>query len=676
MRGFSHSRTTQSVRSSSSSYLGLSALVFLLSWSCHRAPVAQLGPPTPPPTAIAQESRIGEAVTRNRHNAASTAVGRTNKARAKIVAVAGAGASTVALPRTISEPVPAAKPVPEADIETTPVPGLRVFWRLTPEYVDWGKPGVSIHINPQDPSFVRWLLDTDVVTGEQLLRIPGGGDICNPACHLIASADSDIQFRVREPALVKNGYDIFPERPISGDLHIYLSPDNYPLNLEKLWLVKLGAEPTEGFSFPILVPKNGWLLGRAEGPWEMTAGQIKGHGQAGQIAINLGSQSGEALRVAFATSRPIHNLRLAVPKPKRNKQRHLTARRVVVVVAGGVRSDRLPTAFPELVYKGTVVQGLTAPTTDVTRNLIQLLGNTAGRARYFGFKTALFSSERRINKSMDFGFETVVHERPKHTEAEEKILARAAQWLAAQGNRRAFLVVVIPSGDPPHFIRDGITRQYDPEDYHGVLGQNLSEWRLNKVKKGQVLLAPRDIKRLKALYDTDVAHLAAQLKAKLPIDNKTAFVLTSSHGYELFEHGSVHFGHSVHRESVELPLAIVAPSIIGGRRLKLPIGVEAVLPAVLALAGVEPQETRGIRLVEALRDGQAMFQSHAISRMSNRVSMFQLGRWRLIRRGSFSENYFDLKNDPQELHPIRKPHASVRALLRDRLLLEMGRHPL
>jgi len=660
MHGSSPYRESRTAPGLSVTCAALTASVLIFNWSCHRSPDAQLGPPTAAPVAIAKGARIGE----------PSPVVVQKKSTLKNTKKAGAVVRKVAKKAVRKAAAPVRKAIPNS------VPGLRDYWHLKEEDIDRGKPGVSIHINPQDPSFVRWLLDTDVVTGEQLLRIPGGGDICNPACHLIASADSDFKFRVREPALIKNDYDIFPEQSLSGDLHLYLSPDNYPLNLEQLWLVKLGAEPTEGFSFPIFVPKDGWLLGQATGPWTMHAGKRSHQGVAGPIAINLKAHSGQALRVTFETSAPIQNLRLAVPEPKKNKQRYRSARRVVVIVAGGVRSDRLTMSFPDLVYKGTIVQGLTAPTTDIVMNLTQLLGNTAGRAGYFGFKTALISSDRRLDRSKNYGFETVMHERPQHSEAVEKILNKSAQWLAAQGNRRSFLVVVIPAADPPHFTRDKLTAQYDSEDYFGVLGQSLSEWRLNKIKKGQLRLTPRDIKRLKALYDTDVAHLAQQLKAKLPLDSKTAFVLTSTHGYELLEHGSVHFGHSVHRESVELPLAIVAPSIMGGRRLKLPIGVDALLPAVLALAGVEPQDEHGIRLVQTLRDGKAAFQSHALCRMSNRVSMLQLGPWRIIRRGSFSENYFNLDQDPNELHPLKKPGSDVQALLRDRLLLEMARHPL
>ena len=573
----------------------------------------------------------------------------------------------MAAPAAAADAGPAPEPPATPPASTA---GLVTWWAPEPARLDRGVPGTSIEVDAADPAFARWLPSPVLGPDERVLRIPGGGSICRPACTLTVAADANVVVKLRGPGTVSGRFDLAPAEPADGDLLLDVRAAGEWATVSRLALVRRGAAPAYGWSFPMLVPDDAVLVATAAAPWTLTAGPVSARGPAGPLAVALGPEAGRVVRVAVAASGELSGLEVRVRNPPAQAA-PAAARSVVVLVVGGLRADRVTAAFGALTQAGTIVEGIAAPTTSESDNLAALLGGAAAAARAAGMRTAVLSNDPRLTEPLTAGFEVVERKHPTLMGAAEDMMAGAAGWLRRHAGERVFLVVLCPEGDPPHLYRKGLTIRFDPEPYDGELGFHVDSWRLNKVKKGMIRLEPRDEVRLRALYDSDIANLAAAQARLLPPPPDTVFVLTSTHGYELFEHGSVHFGHSLHREGVEVPLALVAPGIAAGARLVRPAGLGEVLPAALALAGVG---TAG-PLARAIRGEGAVAPGVGLSRQAPAAVALRVGPWRIISRGPGQERVFDLAADPGEAKPLDGPPSEVLTLLRDLVALEVARQP-
>jgi len=120
-------------------------------------------------------------------------------------------------------------------------------------------------------------------------------------------------------------------------------------------------------------------------------------------------------------------------------------------------------------------------------------------------------------------------------------------------------------------------------------------------------MATRDLDHLLALYDGEVRRVddhvgrIVQTVDELDIAERTAFIVTSDHGDEFFEHGGKGHGLTLYRELIHVPLTIRAPGGLRGHVIDTPVSLIDVVPTVLELAGVEPSRRHdGRSLVPAL----------------------------------------------------------------------------
>jgi arylsulfatase A-like enzyme len=96
-------------------------------------------------------------------------------------------------------------------------------------------------------------------------------------------------------------------------------------------------------------------------------------------------------------------------------------------------------------------------------------------------------------------------------------------------------------------------------------------------------------------YDAEIAHTDEQIGRLLTgLEDRelladTVVVFTADHGEEFGEHGG-HFHYTLHDEVVRVPLVIRAPSLEPAVRSEISEQID-LLPTILALLGIEPQES-------------------------------------------------------------------------------------
>lgn len=95
------------------------------------------------------------------------------------------------------------------------------------------------------------------------------------------------------------------------------------------------------------------------------------------------------------------------------------------------------------------------------------------------------------------------------------------------------------------------------------------------------------------VYDASVGTgdhyfgLVLERLERLGLDRNTLVVFTSDHGEELFDHGCLAHGHTLHRELVRIPLIVAGPGVPAGVRVKQPVSNRHLAPTLARVAAGE-----------------------------------------------------------------------------------------
>ncbi len=547
--------------------------------------------------------------------------------------------------------------------------GLVPWQALGPADFDEGREGDWIGVTAESPALRRWVATPALTTIPALVRLPGGARLCRPTCHLELHATGPIRVELASEGTLDADRVLRLPPGGLGDIRLRVRAEEAPVTLRSIRLLRR-MEPSfakPGRSVLVRPPKDAVLTGTATGPWsallDTGAGPTRvAQGSGGPLAIALGETVARLSFVADVEAHLPTELQVLAP-PSLMPRPTVDVDHVVVLVIDGLRADRLTTHLKSLAERGTVVEGLTAPTAVAADAVVALLG-PAGSAPVSAIPHRLLldaDGSVTLPETVRAGFTEVVRLRPKVMSAARDVLKELSRRLAKPRASQTLTVVLLPEPEPPHLYRADVTPGLDTpgEAYRGELGFHLDAWRLNKVKKGMIRLEPRDLARLVALYDSDVVTLAHALDSDLRLPERTLLVVTASRGYELGEHGSVHSGHSVFRECVEVPLLVIGPGIGAGRRVRLVGSTERLLGAVVstktpdhgladALVGVEPRGPRA-----------------AVSRLGDGVRAVRVDDLRIHQRPGGVERIYDLTNDPGEQRPA-SPSPLLETWLRDR----------
>jgi choline-sulfatase len=265
----------------------------------------------------------------------------------------------------------------------------------------------------------------------------------------------------------------------------------------------------------------------------------------------------------------------------------------------------------------------------------------------------------------------------------------AKSWLASRsesGSRRPFVLFV--SFVMPHFPLIA------PEAYYDLYAR----YELDELAQG--LRAPPpdhpELKRMLRYFDYD-RHFddekrAVALRAYFGMVTRldeligdvlaalegsglaagTRIVYASDHGDNLGNRGM--WGKSVmYEDSVAVPLIVAGRGVPAGRSIETPVSLVDIAPTVLQATGAPPNdELRGTSLLElaleAEPDRVAFAEYHAAGSGTGQF-MIRKGRWKYVHYVGERPQFFDLLEDPDEVHDLwnSTEHRAVIADLRSEL---------
>ena len=324
----------------------------------------------------------------------------------------------------------------------------------------------------------------------------------------------------------------------------------------------------------------------------------------------------------------------------------------------------------------------TAAEGTVLPNSVTLLSETLSER---GFHTAGFVANGFVSNRFGFrqGWSTWRNYVRESRRSKAQFVANdVLEWLDARPQGTPFFLYV-QTIDPhvPYIPPQGLIRQYDPRPYNGPVNFSRDRLTLEHIKTGQMRPNARDRERLEALYDAEITYHDEHLQriidglAERGLADNTMLVLTSDHGEELFDHGSVGHGHSMWQELLHVPLFIRIPGLTdGGFEVQPVVGLVDVVPTALHALGLDvPDSLPGRSLVPVMRGEMPDAPVPSVSSFQNVSRSIVLGRYKFMQRADSRLRVFDLQEDPDELHDLSAERPLTLRYLRGLLGIELTR---
>jgi len=223
----------------------------------------------------------------------------------------------------------------------------------------------------------------------------------------------------------------------------------------------------------------------------------------------------------------------------------------------------------------------------------------AERLRAKGYRTAAFTDGGFVSPEWGFGqgferFDSTpgpswIPKDLEHGFDVARVTAEATTWIEADPGRPFFILVHTYEPHEPYGNVEGFADPFLSPDVKGdarKYGHATSL--MNEVDAAELA-------RLEALYDGGIAradHYIGRFFDRLRQRgawSDTAVIVTSDHGEEFQEHGTLEHGlGKVFDENVRVPLVLKPPRTMERRNVELPANGIDVAPTFLALAGVGP----------------------------------------------------------------------------------------
>jgi arylsulfatase A-like enzyme len=181
--------------------------------------------------------------------------------------------------------------------------------------------------------------------------------------------------------------------------------------------------------------------------------------------------------------------------------------------------------------------------------------------------------------------------------------------LHADDGRPFFLFLHYMSVHDPYAPEDPYNRFVGTyEQPIGVDGQRLLKlWRA--MDRGEATLNADEVRFLDDLYtggvlsvDARIGELLESLE-QLGLAEDTVIILTSDHGEEFMEHGSIVHTKTLYDELLSVPLIVRGPGVPAGARVRSMAGLVDIMPTVLGLVGLDiPNGLDGLDLADYWHD--------------------------------------------------------------------------
>ncbi|MCA9576452.1 MAG: sulfatase [Myxococcales bacterium] len=305
--------------------------------------------------------------------------------------------------------------------------------------------------------------------------------------------------------------------------------------------------------------------------------------------------------------------------------------------------------------------------------------------REHGFFTGSFIANGYVSDRFGFAqgwhtYRNYVRE-GRRTQA-EFVAADVLQWLDDREDTRPFLLYV-HTIDPhvPYRRREDTLALYGDLRYDGPASVANNADLLGRVKLGRVSLGDADRAHLEALYDGEITYHDVHFQAIMDglerrhLADDTLVIVTSDHGEEFWDHGSVGHGHSLYEELLHVPMFVRHPGLPQGRiarEVGADVGLVDVLPTIFDALGLPiPSGVAGRSFLPALLGESSGVPQVTVSGFMENWRAVTSADLKLILRANGQHRLFDLSRDPREEHDIaaEQPLAVVhlRAMLGLRL---------
>jgi arylsulfatase A-like enzyme len=141
---------------------------------------------------------------------------------------------------------------------------------------------------------------------------------------------------------------------------------------------------------------------------------------------------------------------------------------------------------------------------------------------------------------------------------------------------------------------------------------------------------------------------------KRGLADETMVVITSDHGEEFWDHGSVGHGHSVYDELLHIPMIVRLPGVTEGKpRIPAAVGLVDVMPTILDALGQEiPEELSGRSFLPELRGETATAPRSAVAGFMTGWRTLAVGKLKLIQRTLHRPRLYDVSRDPGETQDL------------------------
>jgi arylsulfatase A-like enzyme len=198
-----------------------------------------------------------------------------------------------------------------------------------------------------------------------------------------------------------------------------------------------------------------------------------------------------------------------------------------------------------------------------------------------GYASGLFTGNGYVFYQADRGFDRVEestlferHPEAPYNDNAERVHAAALAWLARlPPEQPVFLYVHTVHPHNPYVPPPALARRFTA----GIDSQIPADTKtLLAAKHGRIPLGESDRERIRALYragvaynDAELAGFLATLADRVPAPELLA-IFTADHGEELFDHGGLLHGYTLHREQLQVPLTFWWPGRLAPRKVEPP----------------------------------------------------------------------------------------------------------
>jgi arylsulfatase A-like enzyme len=288
-----------------------------------------------------------------------------------------------------------------------------------------------------------------------------------------------------------------------------------------------------------------------------------------------------------------------------------------------------------------------------------------------GLRTAGFSSNGYIDvrngylQGWDTYVNTLVQKKPYKAPG---LLAQVRSWAEKQGDAPYFLYVGTVDCHVTYRAYPEILPIYDPEPYSGQYKTSCGGDELGKIRAAPDKVSKRDRIRIEALYDNTVDFSDRHLKAFLEFLeergqlDETMIIVTSDHGDEFWEHGSVGHAHTLYEELVHVPFIVRYPPLFPkGARVKEGVDTVDIFPTILDALGADiPASVQGTSALPLAHGVGAGYPRASIATRSGLVYAVRVDRYKMILKRQGHRRLYDLTTDPTEQTDViaRQPLAA------------------